>query len=207
MVAMTGATGATLLHAGPAVGFEQPFEMLEACHERVKRSLGLLQRLGAHLDEHGADAQAVSAARDVMRYFDVAGPLHHEDEELHILPRLRAAGRDALADRLHADHAALAAAWLRWRTVLLAVCGGHWDPGAAAAVRAGWHAFEDLYEAHIALEESVAFPSAARGVPVDDVATMGREMSARRRAVVVPATRPTPGDSPSRPCDLPGAGT
>jgi len=26
------------------VGFEQPFAMLEACHERVQRTLGLLDR-------------------------------------------------------------------------------------------------------------------------------------------------------------------
>ena len=31
----------------PAVGFEQPFEMLLACHDRVRRSLALLGRLVA----------------------------------------------------------------------------------------------------------------------------------------------------------------
>lgn len=35
----------------PAVGFEQPFDMLEACHERVRRSLSLLERLIAHIVE------------------------------------------------------------------------------------------------------------------------------------------------------------
>ncbi|RZJ07918.1 MAG: hemerythrin domain-containing protein, partial [Rubrivivax sp.] len=36
-----------VLHAGPAVGFDQPFEMLAACHDRVRRSLDLLERLHA----------------------------------------------------------------------------------------------------------------------------------------------------------------
>ncbi len=181
---------APLLHPSPAVGFEQPFEMLEACHERVKRSLDLLQRLGAHLDTHGADAQAASAARDVLRYFDIAGPLHHEDEERHVLPCLRASGHAALAERLHADHLALSAAWQGWRTVLKGVCAGHWDRTAAARVRAGWREFGARYEAHIAIEEAVAFPGAAHGLPADTLAAMGREMAGRRRSALPPATPP-----------------
>ena len=51
----------------PAVGFEQPFEMLVACHERVNRMLTLLSRLREHMSSHGADDNARQAARDVMR--------------------------------------------------------------------------------------------------------------------------------------------
>ena len=61
------------------VGFEQPFEMLTACHERVHRMLRLLGKLREHLATRGHDEQAAQAARDVMRYFDQAAPLHHED--------------------------------------------------------------------------------------------------------------------------------
>ena len=42
----------------PAVGFEQPFEMLEACHERVHRSLELLRRIVAHIEAKGHDEQS-----------------------------------------------------------------------------------------------------------------------------------------------------
>ena len=80
------------LHAAPSAGFDEPFEMLQACHERVERMLGLLERLAAHLLDHGAEATAQRAAVDVMRYFDVAGPAHHEDEERHLFPRLLAQG-------------------------------------------------------------------------------------------------------------------
>src|SRR5688572_25382640 len=66
-----------LLHTGPSVGFDQPFEMLAACHARMDRSLDLLGRLGRHLHDQGCDAQARSAATDVLRYFDIAAPLHH----------------------------------------------------------------------------------------------------------------------------------
>src|SRR5689334_2494815 len=74
----------------PEAGFDQPFEMLHACHERVRRSLRLLQRLVAHAQVHGADAQVREAAADVLRYFDLAAPAHHEDEERHLVPRLQA---------------------------------------------------------------------------------------------------------------------
>ena len=40
----------------PAVGFEQPFEMLEACHGRVQRSLALLQKLLAYVQTKGHDS-------------------------------------------------------------------------------------------------------------------------------------------------------
>ncbi|MEZ0309011.1 MAG: hemerythrin domain-containing protein, partial [Ramlibacter sp.] len=72
--------------SAPAPTFEQPFDMLEACHERVHRSLDLLARLRAHVVTHGADDQARQAAIDVLRYFDVAAPAHHLDEELHVFP-------------------------------------------------------------------------------------------------------------------------
>ena len=60
----------------PAVGFEQPFAMLEACHERVERTLTLLSRLRSYLREQAVDDAARQAARDVLRYFDIAAPLH-----------------------------------------------------------------------------------------------------------------------------------
>lgn len=78
------------------VGFEQPFEMFEACHERVRRSLALLERLIVHVGAHGHDAQSRSAAADVLRYFDLAAPLHHEDEERHVFASLEQCRNAAL---------------------------------------------------------------------------------------------------------------
>ena len=56
-----------VLHASPAVGFDEPFEMLTACHDRVRRGLDLLQRLHAHVLQHGVDDRARDAATDVLR--------------------------------------------------------------------------------------------------------------------------------------------
>jgi hemerythrin-like domain-containing protein len=167
----------SLLHTPPAVGFDQPFEMLSACHERVQRSLALLGRLAAHLLAAGADAAARDAAGDVLRYFDLAAPHHHEDEERHVLPRLREMGRADVADRLAADHQAMHAAWAALRPGLLALRDDARVPDTAA-----WAPFAAMYDAHIALEEELAYPTVRAQLDAPALAAMGGEMAGRRRA-------------------------
>jgi hemerythrin-like domain-containing protein len=172
------------LVATPAAGFEQPFEMLQACHERVTRMLDLLARLQRHMQAHGADEQARGAARDVMRYFDLAAPQHHLDEERHVLPALLASGDpqlQALADRLHQDHRRMETGWAAARAILSEVAEGRLDRLQAEdqAVLAG---FAALYSSHIAAEEGTAFPEAARRLDETAVRTMGADMRTRRGA-------------------------
>jgi hemerythrin-like domain-containing protein len=165
----------TLKFSSPAAGFDEPFAMLQACHQRVERSLALLERLAAHVAQRGADAQARDAARDVLRYFDIAAPQHHEDEERHVLPALRAQGEAALADRLAADHDAMTAAWHALRPWLLAI-----SRGDALLAMPDSPRFTVLYREHIALEEDSAFTRVQSAL--DDAAqrAMGREMAQRR---------------------------
>lgn len=174
-----------LLHNAPAVGFEQPFEMLEACHERVRRSLDLLERLIVYVDRQGHDTQSRSAARDVMRYYDLAAPHHHEDEERHVFPRLLASGDTALVEavlRLRADHERMSQVWSALRLQLAAWAEpGATDP-ADASMRAQAEAFQALYAAHLPVEEGLVFPAARSHCDAAEVDTMGREMQLRRRA-------------------------
>lgn len=160
----------------PAVGFEQPFEMLQACHERVLQRLDLLQRLAEHLQQHGADHQAQGAAADLLRYFDHAAPHHHEDEERHVLPRLRATGHSALAERLAEDHGRMHAGWLALRPFLLAV-----QAGQASKLDEGWRDWAALYRRHIEAEETSAFPAAQAACSASESQAMGEEMAQRRR--------------------------
>jgi hemerythrin-like domain-containing protein len=170
------------LVSSPAAGFEQPFEMLEACHERVHRMLALLARLRAHLAVHGADVQAQQAARDVMRYFDQAAPLHHQDEELHVFPRLleQADARvTAIVQRLQQDHRAMEADWRSAREVLARVAAG--DAGALAPVdEAALDTFAALYGDHIAAEEQIAYPAAQALLEPAALAAMSEDMMRRR---------------------------
>jgi hemerythrin-like domain-containing protein len=174
-----------LLHNAPAVGFEQPFEMLEACHERVRRSLDLLDRLIAHVDRHGHDTQSRSAARDVLRYFDLAAPHHHEDEERHVFPCLLAGGDAALVQavqRLRADHERMSQVWSALRLHLAAWAQEGATAPADAPMRASAEAFQALYAAHLPVEEGLVFPAALSRCDAADIDAMGREMQQRRRA-------------------------
>lgn len=51
---MTVATPLTP-NRSPSAGFDEPFGMLLACHERVLGTLGLLSRLADHLRAQGAE--------------------------------------------------------------------------------------------------------------------------------------------------------
>jgi uncharacterized protein YukE len=169
------------LHAAPAAGFDQPFEMLEACHDRVRRMLALLERLAAHLPVHGCDAQAAQAARDVMRYFDIAAPAHHEDEERHVLPLLRAAGDEAFAAQIEQEHHELHRQWAELRRTLAEVAAGSWV-GSGPADFVPWQQYAALYRAHAASEEALAFPAARAALDGQALRAMGQEMAERRGA-------------------------
>jgi hemerythrin-like domain-containing protein len=174
-----------LLHSAPAVGFEQPFDMLEACHDRVRRSLDLLARLIVHVDQHGHDAQSRSAARDVLRYFDLAAPHHHEDEERHVFPRLMASGDDTLvqaAQRLRVDHERMSQGWSELRPVLAVWSEEGATSPADVPMRAQAQAFQALYAAHLPIEEGLVFPAARSRCDPAAIDAMGREMQQRRRA-------------------------
>ena len=168
----------------PATGFEQPFEMLEACHERVLRMLALLGRLRQHLKEQGCDDSARQAARDVLRYFDQAAPLHHEDEERHVFPPLLAHGDAhtvALVRRLHDEHGLMSADWAQARQPLQALADGQ-AQGFGADDEALFERFAACYASHVEKEEQLAYPQARGLLPEDAQAAMGQEMAARRGA-------------------------
>ena len=177
-------------YRAPGVGFEAPFEMLEACHERVERMLGLILRLQKHLQEVGCDNSAREAARDVMRYFDQAAPRHHEDEERHVFPPLMAgpdAAVKALVLRLIQDHRQMELAWTDARTVLQAVAD-HGDPAWPGLTV--WHQvklndFARLYPPHVDDEEKMAYPAARSLLGPSALAAMGEDMMQRRGVMPV----------------------
>jgi hemerythrin-like domain-containing protein len=171
-----------------AVGLDAPFEMLSACHERVERSLALLERLQQHLQNKGWDEQAAQAARDVKRYFDLAAPLHHQDEELHVFPPLLAAGDAAVCTvvrRLQQDHVAMEANWQRARTVLQRVAEpaspGGWVP-LSASEQADLRAFAEPYARHIEDEEKLVYPAAQPLIQGKGLQAMSADMRVRRGA-------------------------
>ncbi|MDR2154022.1 MAG: hemerythrin domain-containing protein [Burkholderiaceae bacterium] len=168
----------------PAAGFDQPFEMLEACHERVQRSLDLLLRVRQHVARQGHDADSRRAVADVLRYFDLAAPLHHQDEELHLFPLLRAHPEPpvrAAVVQLEKEHRRMDATWARLRALLLRWRDDAGPPVASADEDALIDAFIALYQDHVPLEETLVYPAARAALDTPALMNMGREMAARRK--------------------------
>lgn len=167
----------------PGASYAAPLELLDACHQRVRRSLQLLLRLAAHVAAHGADADAAQAAADVLRYFDVAAPLHHEDEERHLFPLFEQGGEPRLAEAcatLRAEHLQIAALWQqRLRPLLEAVHQRDAGLDRAALTRAAAD-FDTLHAGHLACEDQLVFPAAASQLGAAAQQAMGLEMAARR---------------------------
>jgi hemerythrin-like domain-containing protein len=169
--------------SAPAAGFDEPLAMLHACHDRVRRSLGLLRRICERVVERRIDAAVRDAAVDVLRYFDRAAPLHHEDEEKHIFPAVLSGATDAMTRnavlRLQEQHAVMAAGWRLLREPLAALANGDDAafglPQCEAASR-----YIALYEEHAAAEEMLIFPAAAALLDHDALARAGQEMAQRR---------------------------
>ena len=160
-------------HSAPAAGFEAPFEMLATCHDRVKRMLRLQAKLQQHLQDKGCDEAARQAARDVMRYFDLAAPLHHQDEELHVFPDLLAgpdAALRALVQRLMQDHRQMEIAWLDARRTLMAT------PAQTGAL----NQFAALYRQHLDDEDNTAYPAAQATLSPAALEAMSEDMMQRR---------------------------
>ena len=175
-------------HSAPAAGFEEPFEMLATCHERVERMLALQGKLQRHLLDKGCDEPARQAARDVMRYFDLAAPLHHQDEELHVFPALLS-GPDtalhALVARLIQNHRDMEVAWVEARRVLLAIADSlesSWTP-LTLEQTAALTEFAGLYRQHLDDEDNVAYPAAQAALSPDAVLAMSEDMMQRRGVV------------------------
>ena len=169
----------------PAAGFDEPSEILDGCHERIRRQCALIVRIAAHLAKHGADAEAREAAAGVIRYFEGAAANHHRDEEEDLFPLLHYAAPSgelnavrALLALLRDDHRRLEARWADMHSRLAAIVEGR-PPDLDADVAEG---FAEAYERHIALEEAQLLPLARRVLDARATERMGTRM-ARRRGV------------------------
>lgn len=170
----------------PAAGFDQPLELWLACHDRVRRMTGLLERLAQHVADKGADDAAKVTATSIRRYFDEAAPRHHEDEEVNLFPLLRLrlpekAPADekavsAALERLETDHVELGKLWQEIRQLLQAIESGE----AAPLERAAAKRFADGYRRHCEIEDTVIAEALKRCLTAEDLDAVGLAMAERR---------------------------
>jgi pyridoxamine 5'-phosphate oxidase len=183
-----------------APDFDQPVAVLKHCHGRIRKQLATLEKLLAHLPQHGADEQARQAAAGVLKYFDKAAHLHHEDEEQDLLPMLNAVaqGEDAatlqaLAPVILQDHKDMDAMWqdLHEQLSLIANAAPDAGPGTAPPLTASLaQRFVQRYLSHMEREESIIAPMALRLFDAQQMDKLGQAM--RRRRGIAPAAPVAP---------------
>ncbi len=163
-------------------GFQQPIELLRACHRRILNSLDILERLPAHLAEKGADEEARTAAQRVLNYFHEAAPNHHADEDEDLFPLLRrhCGHPDShpqlceWLDHLTAEHDEIEAGWDRLEPALERIARGE------ATDLNGAEAWIHQYRIHLDLEERAVLPFAEHLLGPDERRRIGASMAARR---------------------------
>jgi pyridoxamine 5'-phosphate oxidase len=173
-----------------APGFDQPIAVLKHCHDRIRKQVATLQKLLAYLPLHGADEQARQAAAAVIKYFEKAAPLHHEDEEHDLIPMLQASaeGEDAailarLVPGILEDHDQMDALWQNLHEQLRAIAEG----SAAALSAADVAHFAERYAGHMEREEGQIAPMAKRLFNAAQMAQLGAAMQLRRGILAPPA--------------------
>lgn len=154
--------------------------LMMACHERIDRYLrgfGLLARV-----EDPADPRAHAAAAACLRYFREGLPLHGQDEDDSLAPRLRALGADPTLEgvlaRMEAEHAQMEQGLPEVWALLEAFAEGR--PPDAALLRARHLWLDELLRHHLALEEELVFPKIGE-LDVAERRLIVREIRARRQ--------------------------
>lgn len=168
-----------------STGSQGVTELLLACHQRIRHFSGVAVRL-AH--GHGAsEGEIQQAAESVYRYFSVALALHEADENVSIHPRLRRAAPEGdlagpAADAMLDQHLAIDELVERLLPLWMLLKS---DPGklpelsnemCAVASR-----LNEIFVAHLKLEEETIFPALQKFLPENDLADILREMQERRK--------------------------
>lgn len=169
-----------------AAGFDDPLETLLGCHRRIQKQLALLRSLANDVRQHGASAEASSAALALLEYFSRAAVHHHMDEERDLFPLLESRITDpgeqarfrAFRETLRDEHRKLELAWSRLRRPLEALADGHHRKLDGADV----DAFTGAYAQHILAEEQSLAEFFNRWLDAHDREALGAAMAARRGA-------------------------
>jgi hypothetical protein len=156
-----------------------------SCHARIRQASSTTIRLAA------ADGEApeiiAQAAEAVRRYYTIALPLHAEDEDRSLGPRLVACADvdAAVADAVHRlarEHVAIEAEIAELVPLLEAV---EREPSGLDAVRAAIGVLGErlrvAWDAHLGIEESVVFPAARRLLAPSELDAIRAEIGERRR--------------------------
>lgn len=160
------------------VTWAEPIEMLYACHSKVKRFCKQLQILPAYLAQHGVNQAVKNDVQQILNYFNLSAPLHHDDEEQDFFPALVAVYPSAQVsiDELESQHHQLHQNWADLAVELQAIVEGKQTRLDETLIQR----FVAGYDVHIGLEEPL-FELGKQYVDAQTLSAMGERMAARRK--------------------------
>lgn len=156
-------------------------DVLVDCHLRMRQVTTLAVELAARPSPLLEEVREV--ASKVHRYFTVALPLHEEDEETSLFPRLlaRAPELAATISTLREDHqahdlrvGALVAVCLELKT------SPQRSQELRGALGTAAQALAETWSTHLAAEERELFPAVSTALSAEDRSAIREEMRARR---------------------------
>ena len=177
--------GATTHH------FSDPTGLLSDCHRRIEMFLGTLIAVAEVIDRPPTEDTA-RAMESALRYFGQAAPKHTADEEESLFPRLRqiqnaeiqaAFSRLKELEKEHLWAAPLHAEVERLGAMYLSK--GSLSGQEAGEFRNAVRDLAAMYKQHIAVEDELVFPLAARVLSDAEKSAIAEEMAGRRQVQVV----------------------
>ncbi|HYM75612.1 MAG TPA: hemerythrin domain-containing protein [Candidatus Dormibacteraeota bacterium] len=171
--------------------FTDPTGLLSDCHRRVEMFLGTLEAV-ANVIDRPATEETRRGLESALRYFAQAAPRHTADEEESLFPRLRQIHHPEIEsafsklDHLEDEH--------RWAAPLHAkverigmqyLSSGNLSSPEVEEFRKAVASLASMYKQHIAVEDSLVFPLAARILSNAEKIAIAEEMAARRKVRVV----------------------
>ncbi len=160
------------------VTWDEPIEMLYACHGKVKNFCRQLQLLPDYLDKNGVNQAVKNDVQQILNYFNQSAPLHHDDEEKDFFPALIKQRPEAQTDvdLLEAQHIELHRNWDELSAQLAALLNGEIQNIDRELIKR----FVAGYDQHIAIEEPL-FELGREHLSQEELNSIGQIMADRRR--------------------------
>ena len=158
--------------------WNEPIEMLYACHGKVKRFCRQLTILPDYLEKHGCNQVVKNDVQQILNYFNQSAPLHHNDEEKDFFPLLVKYVPEAQKDidELERQHVTLHDNWAKLSEQLESLLDGERNNVDIVLI----NNVVSGYDKHIALEEPL-FELGKQHLSEPELRQIGEIMSARRR--------------------------
>ncbi len=166
--------------------FSDPTGLLSDCHRRIEMFMRSLETVAKVVDSP-PEEETKSALETALRYFHEAAPKHTADEEKSLFPRLRELQSPELQsalsrlDELEGEH--------RWAEPLheqVEVLGLEYlakerlSASQITEFRSAVSELAAMYRRHIAVEDQLLFPIAAKALSDREKQVIAEEMEKRR---------------------------